>query len=125
MHKMDAAEAISLVADFILWRNLDYRTEGLAAERLEAGWSVYAPADVDDGDPMALLEMRVGRAMFLVGDSGRIEEASPSIPPQQAQAEFTAQELAAQQIDHRSDESEFTVEFERQLPESNRKGLRP
>lgn len=30
---MEAAEAFSLVSQFILWRDLDYTTDGLRAER--------------------------------------------------------------------------------------------
>jgi len=108
---MEAAQAISLVTELILWRNLDYPTEGLAADRFEAGWSVYAPADVDESDPMAFLDMPVGRSIFLVGDSGHIEEVSSSIPPHVAEAEFTARELAAQRTDSGADEA--MAEFER------------
>lgn len=89
---MDAAQAISLVVDWIRSRGLDYPTAGLEADRFEAGWSVYAPVDVDESDPMAFLEMPVGRSVFLVGDSGRIEEVSSSVPPRQAQDRFTARE---------------------------------
>jgi hypothetical protein len=91
---VEAAEAISLVTEFILWRNLDYPIEGLKAERFAAGWSVHAPVDVDERDPMAFLGEPGGRSVFLVGESGRIEEVSSLIPRQQAQAEFTAEELA-------------------------------
>jgi hypothetical protein len=112
---MEAAQAISLVTEYILWRGLDYPTDGLEADRFEAGWSVYAPVDVDESDPMAFLDMPVGRSVFLVGDSGRIEEVSSSVPPQQAEAEFTAQELADQQANGESDESESMAEFERQF----------
>src|SRR4051812_5764205 len=35
---MDAAQAISLVANWIRSRGLDYPTEGLEADRFEAGW---------------------------------------------------------------------------------------
>ena len=81
---MEAAQAISLVTNWIRSRGLDYPTEGLAADRFDKGWSVYAPVDIDDSDPMAFLDIPVGRSIFLVGDSGRIEEVSSSIPPQQA-----------------------------------------
>ncbi|WP_207936114.1 hypothetical protein [Actinomadura sp. KC216] len=91
---MDAAQAISLVVDWIRSRGLDYPTEGLAADRFAAGWSVYAPVEVDESDPMAFLEMPVGRSVFLVGDSGRIEEVSSSVPPHLAEDEFTARERA-------------------------------
>ncbi len=109
---MDAAEAISLVAEWILWENLDYPTEGLEAERFEAGWVVYAPPAVGR---VASVETRVGRSVFLVGDSGRIEEVSPSTPLRRAQAEFATGELVAQDTGGESDESELLAEFERQI----------
>ncbi|OBB19777.1 hypothetical protein A5761_06480 [Mycolicibacterium setense] len=130
---MEAAQAISLVTDWIRSRGLDYPTEGLAADRFDKGWSVYAPVEVDDSDPMAFLDIPVGRSIFLVGDSGRIEEVSSSIPPQQAREAFTAQEPAsrpngaaapngsatpngaAQQRGAASDEAAFMAEFERQF----------
>ena len=59
---MEAAEAISLATEFILWKGLDYPTDELVADRFEAGWSVYAPVDVDESDPMAFLDMPVGRS---------------------------------------------------------------
>ncbi|WP_399894992.1 hypothetical protein ACGH7X_38425 [Streptomyces sp. BBFR51] len=90
--RMAAARAISLVVDRIRGRRLDYPTEGLAADRFEAGWSVYAPVDIDETDPMAFLDMPVGRSVFLVSDIGRVKEISSSIPPQQAQDMFTAEE---------------------------------
>lgn len=120
---MEATQAISLVSDWIRSRRLDYPTEGLAADRFEAGWSVYAPVDVDESDPMAFLDMPVGRSVFLVGDSGRIEEVSSSVPPLQAQARFTAAERTTQapraaQLPPRGDgdeATEFMAEFERQF----------
>jgi hypothetical protein len=112
---VEATQAISLVTGWIRSRHLDYPTEGLEADRFEAGWSVYAPVDVDESDPTAFLDMPVGRSVFLVGDSGRIEEVSSSIPPQQAEAQFTAAERATRQSGSRSDESEFMAEFERQF----------
>lgn len=92
---MEAAQAISLVTDWIRSRGLDYPTEGLSADRFDSGWSVYAPVEVDESDPMAFLDIPVGRSTFLVGDSGRIEEVSSSIPPQQARDQFNAAERAA------------------------------
>jgi hypothetical protein len=89
---VEAAQAISLVAEWIRSRGLDYPTEGLEADRFDVGWSVYAPVDVDESDPMAFLDMPVGRSVFMIGDSGRIQEVSSSVPPQQAEAEFTAEE---------------------------------
>ncbi|MEU6205442.1 hypothetical protein ABZ814_17900 [Micromonospora musae] len=110
---MDAAQAISLVANWIRSHGLDYPTEGLAADRFEAGWSVYAPVTVDETDPMAFLDMPVGRSVFLVGDSGRIEEVSSSVPPQAAQDRFTTQEIANAHSSAGSDEAQFMAEFER------------
>ncbi|ODQ91828.1 hypothetical protein [Mycolicibacterium flavescens] len=115
---MEATQAISLVSDWIRSRGLDYPTEGLAADRFEAGWSVYAPVEVDESDPMAFLDMPVGRSVFLVGDSGRIEEVSSSIPPQQAQAEFAAAELSGQGRNGDTSAADFMAEFERQFHEA-------
>ncbi|WP_286175183.1 hypothetical protein [Mycobacterium sp. DL99] len=118
---MEAAQAISLVTDWIRSRGLDYPTEGLAADRFDKGWSVYAPVEIDDSDPMAFLDIPVGRSIFLVGDSGRIEEVSSSIPPQQARDQFAAQEPArpangaAAPNNSASDEAAFMAEFERQF----------
>ena len=112
---MEATQAISLVSDWIRSRGLDYPTEGLAADRFVAGWSVYAPVDVDESDPMAFLDMPVGRSVFLVGDSGRIEEVSSSIPPQQAVDQFLAQEPANGNTGGGAAESDFMSEFERQF----------
>nr|WP_234712898.1 hypothetical protein [Mycolicibacterium komanii]CRL74538.1 hypothetical protein CPGR_03711 [Mycolicibacterium komanii] len=112
---MEATQAIALVSDWIRSRGLDYPTEGLEAERFEAGWSVYAPVEVDESDPMAFLDMPVGRSIFLVGDSGRIEEVSSSVPPQQAQAEFTATERPAQDRNGDTSADDFMAEFERQF----------
>ncbi len=89
-----AEEAIARVAEMIEGRGIDYPTESLTAERFETGWSVYAPVEVDESDPMAFLDMPVGRSIFLIGDSGRIVEVSSSIPPQQARALFNEQERA-------------------------------
>lgn len=112
---MDEAQAISLATEWILWRGLDYPTDELVADRFEAGWTVYAPVDIDDSDPMAFLDMPVGRSVFLVGDSGRIQESSSSVPPGVAEAEFTAQERAIQPADGGSDESESLDDFDGQL----------
>lgn len=119
---MEAAEAISLVTEFILWRNLDYPIEGLKAERFAAGWRVYAPVDVDELDPMGFLDTPGGHSVFLVGQSGRIEEVSSLLPPEQAQAEFSAQDLAAQNIDGGSDDSAFMDELERQFVQAASEG---
>lgn len=120
---MDAAQAISLVVERIRARGLDYPTEGLQADRFEAGWSVYAPVDVDESDPMAFLDMPVGRSVFLVGDSGRIEESSSSVPPQQAHDRFAAEERARQHGGPgESGEALFMAEFERGFREAEAEG---
>lgn len=92
---MDEAAAIASVVAWIRTRGLDYPTEALTADRFAAGWCVYAPADVDDSDPLAFLEMPVGQSVFLVGDSGRIKEVSSATPPAIAQDEFLFEEFAA------------------------------
>lgn len=123
---MEATQAISLVSDWIRSRRLDYPTEGLAADRFEAGWSVYAPVDVDESDPMAFLDMPVGRSVFLVGDSGRIEEVSSSVPPLQAQARFAAAEHATRSPSAaqppKDEAAEFMAEFERQFNQAAAEG---
>ncbi|MFI5718619.1 hypothetical protein [Nocardia sp. NPDC051750] len=92
--RMDETEAISRVVLWIRAHGLDYPTEGLKAERFSVGWSVYAPVEIDESDPLAFLDIPVGRAIFLIGDSGRIEESSSSVPPSVARDGFTRQELA-------------------------------
>jgi hypothetical protein len=103
---VEAAQAITLVSNFVQSQDLDYPSEGLEAVRFQAGWRVYAPVDIDESDPMAFLNMPVGRSVFLVGDSGRIEETSTSIPPRQAHERFMAREAAAPPADHVPDEKE-------------------
>lgn len=89
---MDAGQAIDAVTQYVRSAGLDYPSAGLVADRFEAGWSVYAPVAVDTSDPMAFLAMPVGRAVFLIGDSGRIEQVSSSIPPQIARQRFVDEE---------------------------------
>lgn len=112
---MEAAQAIAIVMDWITSRKLDYPTVGLEAERFEAGWSVYAPVEVDMRNPMAFVDVPVGRSVFLVGDSGRISEVSSSIPPQYAENQFTAEERAVQRTRGGCDDGEFKATPEPQL----------
>jgi hypothetical protein len=77
---MDAEQAISLVTDWIRSQGISYPTEGLVADRFEVGWSVYAPVEIDESDPLSFLDIPVGRSVFLVGDSGRIKEVTTSTP---------------------------------------------
>ncbi|WP_425838548.1 hypothetical protein [Streptomyces fractus] len=90
--RLTAEQAIARVVEYIQVRGLDYPTQGLTADRFAAGWSVFAPVDVDDSDPMAFLDMPVGRSVFLISDIGRVKEISSSIPPHQAEQMFTAEE---------------------------------
>jgi hypothetical protein len=95
---LDAEEAIGSVTEWILWRDVDYPTDGLVADRFEAGWCVYAPLEAGDSNPRTLLRMPVGDPVFLIGDSGRIEEV-PASALRAAQDEFIADELAARERD--------------------------
>lgn len=119
---MDKANAISLVVQWIRSHHLDYPTTGLDADPFEVGWSVYAPVEVDESDPMAFLDMPVGRSVFLVSHSGRIKEVSSSMPPQQAEAQFIAEERGAQQAPGGSGEAEFMAEFQRAFQQAAAQG---
>lgn len=101
---MDAGEAIAAVENYIRGADLDYPTVGLLADRFASGWSVYAPFEVNTNDPAAFLDMPVGRAIFLISDSGRIEQVSSSTPPALARRRFAEQEqtLARQNVSHLS-----------------------
>ncbi|MGW2346425.1 hypothetical protein [Streptomyces sp. NPDC001661] len=90
--RIDATRAVALVQEHISTRGLDYPVQGLAADRFAAGWSVYAPVDVDDSDPMSFLDLPLDRSVFLISDTGRIKEVTTAIPPEQVRALFTAEE---------------------------------
>lgn len=108
---ISAAQAIAAVSDRIRSTGIDYPTTGLVADRFESGWSVYAPVQVDTNDPLAFLDMPVGRAVFLVGDSGRIEQTSSSTPPQAARARFAEQERTQAHRAPAPDPATFMSEF--------------
>lgn len=91
---MEANDAVEAVAHHVRSAGIDYPTTGLRADRFEAGWVVYAPVEIDTSDPAAFLDMPVGRAVFLIGDSGRIQQVSSSEPPQRVQRRFAEQERA-------------------------------
>ncbi|MFB4305538.1 hypothetical protein [Actinomadura sp. GTD37] len=76
---------------------------------------MYAPVEVDESDPMAFLDIPVGRSVFLVGDSGRIEEVSSSVPPRQAQDRFTARERGTSPPGAGLGSDEYMAEFVRWL----------
>lgn len=90
---VDETRAIALVAARIRARGMDYPTEALEATRFDAGWRVYAPAEVDESSPAAFLaSLPVGRSAFLVSDLGRIKEVTSSRPPGETNAMFVAEE---------------------------------
>lgn len=84
----EATKAVERVAEFIRSHGLDYPTEQLVADRFSAGWSVFAPVEFPSNDPLAFLDIPVGRAVFLIGDSGRIQQVSSSTPPAVAEQQF-------------------------------------
>ena len=71
---VNADEAVESVGEHIRQAGLDYPITGLVADRFEAGWSVYAPAEAETGDPTEFSAIPVGRAVFLISDSGRVQE---------------------------------------------------
>ncbi|TCO54188.1 hypothetical protein [Actinocrispum wychmicini] len=81
---MDAAQAISLVVEWVRSRGLDYPVQELTADRFEGGWCVYAPVMIADNDS----DEPVRRSVFLVGESGRVEEVSSEDPVAEAREWF-------------------------------------
>jgi hypothetical protein len=81
---MDAEEAVALVRAHANQKYPHYASENLAVEEFESGWVIYP-----DSDPLDLDSLRLGQTIFLVGKDGRIMESSSSLPPGQAEAEFT------------------------------------
>ncbi|MYY05161.1 MULTISPECIES: hypothetical protein [unclassified Streptomyces] len=111
---IDAAGAVALVREHIDARGLDYPSQGLEADRFAAGWSVYAPVDIDDSDPMAFLDLPLDRSVFLISDVGRIKEVTTAIPPGQARTLFTAEEAFVRRAPvEESFMNSFKEEFER------------
>ncbi|GFG67510.1 hypothetical protein MKUB_50000 [Mycobacterium kubicae] len=109
--RISAAEAIAIATDYIRQAGFGYPTSELAADRFESGWSVYAPVHVDTSDPASFLDMPVGRAVFLVGDSGRVEQVSSSTPPLQARQRFAEDERALAHRATTTDPGAFMTEF--------------
>src|SRR5919199_1589320 len=90
---MDAARAMSLVVERISSEGRDYPTEGLTAAPFEAGWCVYAPELIADGDEdhdsyEEFDDDEVTRSVFLVGRSGHIREITSSAPADEAREWF-------------------------------------
>ena len=75
---MDEAQAISWVLERIETSGDSYPTGNLRADRFDGGWCVYAPimlaADAD----------LPTRSVFLVSESGRVEEVSSDAPVEEA-----------------------------------------
>ncbi|RKE17710.1 hypothetical protein [Streptomyces sp. TLI_171] len=84
--------AVQLVTEWVEARGADYPVDALAAERFACGWFVHAPVAVDESDPMAFLDLPVGRSVFLVSDLGRVKEATSSLPPHLVRGLFCAEE---------------------------------
>lgn len=102
------ARAVTRVGEHVRAHGLDYPTRGLVADRFDGGWSVYAPVEVDDSDPMSFLDMPVGRSVFLVSDLGRVKEVTSSVPPPLVERMFTAEEAY---VRRRSAAEEFTADL--------------
>ncbi len=81
---MDAAKAISLVAERIRSRGLDYPAAELTAEHFYGGWCVYAPVMIAVSDVPEDPDMPMTRSVFLVGESGNVEEVSSADPVEEA-----------------------------------------
>lgn len=81
---MDATSAIAAIRELASEKYPDYPTDKLIAEGFESGWVVFPDSNPDD-----LSSLRIGQKIFLVGKDGRIVESSSSLPPGQAEAEFT------------------------------------
>lgn len=90
--RLAADEAITAVRNYLRDNAIAYPTTGLVADRFPLGWSVYAPAQAGSSDPTASPDLPAARTVFLVGDSGRIEQTPPSTPLHSAQKRFTARE---------------------------------
>ncbi|OMC08422.1 hypothetical protein A5736_06455 [Mycobacterium sp. SP-6446] len=78
---------------------------------------MYAPVDIDESDPTAFLNMPVDQSVFLVADSGRIEQTSTSVPPRQAHERFMEREAAGRRAPGGSDEAEFMAELKQRFTE--------
>ena len=80
---ISAADAVARVTGHLTESDADtsaYPPDALRADRVTAGWMVYAP--VEPG------EIAVGRAIFYVADDGALERSSSSVAPSQYLPEF-------------------------------------
>lgn len=75
---MDDAQAISLVLERIQSSGADYPAGDLTADRFDGGWCVYAPIMLADDADLAT------RSVFLVSETGRVEEVSSDAPVEEA-----------------------------------------
>ena len=119
---MEATQAITLVSEWVQSHGVDYPSDELEAVRVEAGWKVYMPVDNTHSDPIAFTSTPMSRPVFLVSDSGRIEETSTSIPLQQTHERSTEQQATDHRTDATVDDNEFITELRRQFDEISAKG---
>ncbi|MEU6860359.1 hypothetical protein AB0B28_15995 [Glycomyces sp. NPDC046736] len=88
---MNEQAAIDRVREYAREKYPDYPTADLVAERFEIGWTIFPRPASGDIAPEDISTIRIGRTIFLIGDSGTIMEASSSLPPGQPEAEFVRQ----------------------------------
>ena len=98
---MHAAQAINSVSDLVRSPGLDYPTAELQADRIEAGWNVFAPLEVDGSDPTAFLDMPVGRSFCLLGATALFGPDRP-LEGREVRERFIAQKAAPQHSDSAS-----------------------
>ncbi|MGW4808553.1 hypothetical protein [Kitasatospora sp. NPDC004272] len=113
--QLGRADALRLAAERAAAGGTGPEVDELAAERFAGGWYVYVPAEVDDSDPAAFLDsLTVGAPVFLVGDQGRVREASTSLPPQVLRERFRAEEaFIRRRPAEEAHMAEFAAAFER------------
>jgi hypothetical protein len=86
---MDGAQAISLVTERIQSQGLPYPVDDLRAEQFYGGWCVYSPDVIaDEEDEEEDPDIPVTRSVFLVGESGRVEEVTSDEPADAAREWF-------------------------------------
>ncbi|MFC8722093.1 hypothetical protein [Kitasatospora sp. NPDC057198] len=92
--ELGRADALRLAAERAAAGGTGPQPDELAAERFPGGWYVYVPVEVDDSDPMAFLDsLTLDAPVFLVGDLGRVREASTALPPDVLRERFRAEEV--------------------------------
>ncbi|HEX4226658.1 MAG TPA: hypothetical protein VHZ97_30115 [Pseudonocardiaceae bacterium] len=84
---MDAARAISSVVEWIRAKDVAYPSD-LSAAQFVGGWCVYSPQMIADTDPPPDRYGELTRSVFLVGDSGRVDQIESSDSPEDARDWF-------------------------------------